>query len=91
MVSSQVQQVLGPAGRQVTDMAKQLSGFRVRLEELSSQASQQWERATGAKQLAGEASQQALSAQEVCASEEGRALWMPLRPPCPGVAGIQLC
>lgn len=61
---TEVQQVLGPAGRQVTDMAKQLSGFRVRLEELSSQASQQWERATGAKQLAGEASQQALSAQE---------------------------
>ncbi|XP_004616272.2 laminin subunit beta-3 isoform X1 [Sorex araneus] len=61
---AEVQQVLGPAGRQVTGMAEQLRSFRTQLEELGYQAGQQRAQAAEAQQLAVEARQQALGAQE---------------------------
>ena len=63
--STKVQQVLGPAERLVTGMMEQLGGFRARMEELSRRTRQQRAQAAQAQQLAEEASEQALSAQEV--------------------------
>ncbi|XP_017651521.1 laminin subunit beta-3 [Nannospalax galili] len=57
-------QVLGPAGRLVTSMMEQMSGFWERMEELRRQARQEQAQAAQAQQLAEGASEQALSAQE---------------------------
>lgn len=61
---AEVQQVLGPAERLVMDRMEQLGGLRARMEELSLQARLQQAQAAQARQLAEEASEQALSAQE---------------------------
>lgn len=61
---AEVQQVLGPAERLVMDRMEQLGGLRARMEELSLQARLQQVQAAQARQLAEEASEQALSAQE---------------------------
>uniref|UniRef100_A0A8C3WIV7 Laminin subunit beta 3 n=1 Tax=Catagonus wagneri TaxID=51154 RepID=A0A8C3WIV7_9CETA len=61
---AEVQQVLGPAERLVISMMEQLGGFRARMEELGLRVRQQWAQAVQAQQLAEEASEQALSAQE---------------------------
>ncbi|XP_037352621.1 laminin subunit beta-3 [Talpa occidentalis] len=65
---AEVRQVLGPAERLVTGMIEQLGGFQARMEELSRQAKLQQTQAAQAQQLAEDASQQALSAQEGFAS-----------------------
>lgn len=61
---AEVQQVLGPAERLVTSMTQQLGGFRARMEELGRRARQQQAQAAQARQLAEEASKEALNAQE---------------------------
>lgn len=61
---AEVQQVLGPAERLVTSMTQQLGGFRARMEELGRWARQQQAQAAQARQLAEEASKEALNAQE---------------------------
>ncbi|XP_012934029.1 laminin subunit beta-3 isoform X2 [Heterocephalus glaber] len=61
---AEVQQVLGPAEGLVMGMTEQLGGFRARMEELQRQAQRQRAQAAQAQQLAEDASQRALSAQE---------------------------
>ncbi|XP_061239599.1 laminin subunit beta-3 [Bos javanicus] len=61
---AEVQQVLGPAERLVTSMTQQLGGFRARMEELGRRARQQQAQAAQARQLAEEASKEALNAKE---------------------------
>ncbi|XP_077013786.1 laminin subunit beta-3 [Tamandua tetradactyla] len=61
---AEVQQVLGPAERLMTNAMEQLGDFRARMEALRRQAGQQHAQAAQAQQLAKGASEQALSAQE---------------------------
>ncbi|ELR52343.1 Laminin subunit beta-3 [Bos mutus] len=64
LIQDRVAEVLGPAERLVTSMTQQLGGFRARMEELGRRARQQQAQAAQARQLAEEASKEALNAQE---------------------------
>ncbi|KFO19671.1 Laminin subunit beta-3 [Fukomys damarensis] len=61
---AEVQQVLGPAEGLVMGVTEQLGGFQARMEELQRQAQRQRAQAAQAQQVAEDASQRALSAQE---------------------------